>query len=244
MNIRLAAGLLLGLLPVVVLTACSSAPRTGDAGDAYWQDQAWDGKLLDSVQSALHYPSDASGQPVQPVPSEARATVGFTYASGKIVDARIIESSGRADLDAAFLAQVMAIDPPSAYGDHAAESHPFELVLEMPTPMQEFEVAEYKALVANREYPQGAILQGSQGSSLVGFTYRDGKAEDIHIIKSSGSKPLDEASLYTVKKAHLPPRPAWMSPKPLDMTITICYSLGNSNICPKDAAMLQISDSP
>lgn len=237
MNMRITALTLLA----VALTACSSM-HTIPGDDAYWQDQAWDGKLLDSVQSKLHYPMDTSGRPVQPVPAEARATVGFTYAGGKILDAKIVESSGRTDLDAAFLSQVAAADPPSSHGSHAAESHPFELVLEMPTPMQEFEIAEYMAIMAKRDYPQGAVAQGIQGSSRVGFRYQDGKAEDIHIIKSSGSKSLDNASMSAVQRARLPQRPSWMSPEPLNMTLTICYSLENSNICPKKGEMLQVSE--
>ncbi len=228
-------------LAFAALTACSSTPGMG-SDDAYWQDQRWDGKLLDAVQSALHYPLDANGQPVQPIPQEAQATVGFTYVDGKIKDPRIIASSGRADLDAAFLTQVVAADPPSAHGSHAAEPHPFELVLEMPTPMQVFDIALYTAVTAKREYPQEAVNHGAQGVVTVGFKYHEGKASEIKTENSSGSPVLDRAAMRSVQQAHMPPQPPWMQQEPLNMTISLCYSLGNSNICPPMQAVLQVSD--
>jgi TonB family protein len=228
-------------LMLLTLAACSIAPGQG-TDDAYWKDQRWDGDLLDAVQSNLHYPLDANGQPVQPIPQEAQATVGFTYADGRIQDPKIIESSGRQDLDAAFLAQVVTADAPKAHGSHAAEAHPFELVLEMPTPLEAFEVGEKIAINAQRIYPQNALGKGIQGVATVGFKYQDGRAHNITIVKSSGDPELDRESMRSVREARLPSRPTWMSEEPQTMRISICYSLGDSDICPKRGTVLEVSD--
>src|SRR5579863_1675745 len=128
----------LGLLSLALgLVAWSPASYPANSGDAYWQDKRWDSKLLDAMQSALHYPTDTAGQPVQPVPETAQVTIGFIYTDGKISDPQIIKSSGRPDLDTAFLSQVMTAQLPKASGNHAAEPHQFKQVLKMRTPMQD-----------------------------------------------------------------------------------------------------------
>src|SRR6185437_3199936 len=168
-------------LTLLVLALCVGTCHAA-ADDAYWNDQKWDGKLLDAVQSALRYPMDSTGQPVQPIAKTAQATVSFIYSAGKITGPKIVESSGRADLDAAFLTEVVNATPPTAQGSHAAEPHAFELVLEMPTPFQQFEIAEYQAIIEKRVYPRRAILNGVQGSNTVRFKYLDGTVTDIQII--------------------------------------------------------------
>ncbi|HEY1773200.1 MAG TPA: energy transducer TonB [Gammaproteobacteria bacterium] len=233
----------LAFLTFIILAACSTT-GVRDGGGAYWQNQTWDGKLLDSMQSTLHYPLNATGQPVQPVPSEVRATVSFTYADDKILDPKIIESSGRADLDAAFLAQVATANPPSAYGSHAAESHAFELALEMPTPMEALEHSLAEAINAKKQYPKRAILDGVQGVNLVEFDYSDTKAANVTVYKSSGDKSLDEASLRAISNAQLPPPPIWLTSRPIRLRMSICYSLGNSTNCPYSQRAIEVVNPP
>ena len=238
-RIELFAGMLLGC---VTFTACSAGMHPGD--DVYWKDQRWDGMLSDAVQSVLHYPVDSAGQPIRPIPQTAQATVRFTYVDGKIQNPSIVESSGRADLDAAFLSQVAAAHVPAAHGSHAAEPHPIELVLEMPTPMQQFGVAEYTAINEVRTYPREAILEGTQGIATIEFKYFDGKAIDVAVAQSSGSIVLDKAAVSAVAHARLPPQPTWLPHEPLRMTVTICYSLWNSAICPRTRVVIEVTNSP
>lgn len=224
------------------LAACSSPP--GKRDDAYWNDQRWDGTLLSAVQDALHYPVDSTGRPLLPVPYSVKATVGFDYVQGRIQDPKIVDSSGRQDLDAAFVAQVAMANAPKSYGSHAAEPHHFELELDMPTPLLAFLDAEHRAINSRRVYPRQAVMEGAEGANVVSFDYLDGVASNITIDRSSGYKPLDDASVKAVAEATLPRAPAWLGTDSLHMQVVICYSLGNDDICPKTRQVLQITNLP
>jgi TonB family protein len=231
MNLRLAAGWLLGLIPSVVLTACSSVPKAGDASGAYWQDQGWDEKLLDSVQAVIHYPIDSAGYPIGR-PVSVHGKVEFTYVDGKIADPEMAESTGRPDLDSIMLEQLSGAKLPAAFGPHAGEPHAFQLELTMPSPLEEFSYEQKVAVDRAKVYPKDAILNGAQGVTTVFFDNVGGKAADVHMVKSSGYKSLDMAALEAVKHAQLPSPPNWYVAKPLHFQIAICYSLGNSDLCP------------
>jgi outer membrane biosynthesis protein TonB len=215
-----------------VVAAGSAASNPSDGSDAYWNDKHWHRILLGAVQAVIRYPADAAGQPVRPVPEMARATVRFVYANGKISDPKIIRSSGRPDLDSAFLSQVITAQPPKASGSHATESHTFTSILDMRTPMQDFETAICMAIRAKWEYPRDMILAGELGPTTIDFTYSDGKASDIRIVNSSGGRVMDKSFARSMTEAQLPPPPAWLSTQPLHMEATLDYQLGEtSDLC-------------
>ncbi len=208
------------------LVAWSSVSYSSDGGDAYWQNKHWYGMLLGAVQSVLHYPTDAAGRPVQPVPEMVTATVGFIYADGRISDPSIIKSSGRSDLDAAFLAQVVTAQPPRASGSHAAEPHTFRLVFKMRTPMQDFETDICEAFDAKWRWPKDLILAGELRPAVIDFTYFNDKVSDIKLVTSSGSTVMDKTYVRVMSEAQMPPPPAWLPPHALPLKATLDEELG------------------
>lgn len=235
-------GYRLGFLAVLgYLAACSSTP--GQSGDAYWHDKNWDGQLLHTLQSAIHYPMDAAGNPIgQPV--SVRGKIKFLYSAGKILYPQMIESTGRPDLDAAMLQQVSATQVPAASGPQAHEPHAFSMELSMPSPLDVLMRSIYDAISAQRIYPKEAIIHGDQGSSVIGFDYDGDKASNVAVFKSSKVLSLDGASMRAVARAQLPQRPTWAPMHPLHLQISICYSLGNNAACPLTQHVIEIVDSP
>lgn len=226
---RYASRLLGAVTAAAGLAACSGL--TGPS-DAYWQNQAWDAKLFQVVQSAVHYPLDARGQPIGE-PASVHGKVEFTYSDGKILDPEMAQSTGRPDLDAAMLQQVATASVPPAIGSHAREPHAFALALSMLAPMEMFEQAMLQAINAKKVYPREAIIHGDQGVSTIGFDYRGGQAYNIRVLKSSGTNSLDAAAMMAVANARMPASPAWLNTETgLHLSLGICYSLGNSSRCP------------
>lgn len=219
------------LLLICGLTAWSNASYSGNSDDAYWRDKQWMGKLLNAVHSALHYPTNTAGQPMQPVPETTQATVGFTYIDGKIRDTKIIKSSGRPDLDSAFLLEITTAHLPKAKGSQAAEPHQFKLVLKMNTPMQDFEAAICKAIYAKWLYPKDAILAGELASTTLEFKYYAGKASAIRLVQSGGNKLVDESLMQALANSQLPQPPAWLPSHPLTMQASLSSALGEWDLC-------------
>jgi outer membrane biosynthesis protein TonB len=224
------------------LVTWSTASYSSNGGNAYWQNKRWYRMLLESVQSTLHYPTDAAGQPLQPVPELAQVTVSFIYANGKISDPKIIKSSGRSDLDAAFLSQLATVQPPKASSSHAAEPHLFKLALKMRTPMQDFEDSICKAINAKWELPRDLILAGALGSTIIEFMYFKGKVSDIKVVVSSGSTLMDKSFMQAMREAHMPMPPVWLPIHPLHMKATLIYVFGDPGMCSWSKVRLRAPD--
>lgn len=241
------ARLILTLLVLAASLGYSAASYPSSDVGVYWQDEHWNRELLAALESSLHYPDDASGLPLRPVPESVQATVGFTYIDGKIQDPVIIKTSGRSDLDAAFLSQIISAQPPKVSGGHAAEPRPFYFTLTMRTPREAFETAVCKAIDAKFIYPKDAILAGQLGVTILKFQYHAGKASVIALLRSSGSKLVDEAFMQALGKAQMPPAPAWLPAQPLAMKATLGVGLGESGdegICSWSKVEIQTPDNP
>lgn len=77
------------------------------------------------------------------------------------------------------------------------------------------------------KYPDEAIEKGRQGNVSVSFVLSSsGELLDIGVLKSSGSRSLDAASLTAVRQASpFGPLPKDISGKPLKITGRFCYVL-------------------
>jgi TonB family protein len=119
----------------------------------------------------------------------------------------MVESTGRPDLDTVILHQLSSAKVPLPFGPRAREAHAFQLELTMPGPLEEFSYEQKIAVDKAKLYPRNAILDGAQGVSIVFFDNVDGKAANVHLIKSSGDKSLDTAAVQAVSDAQLPTPP-------------------------------------
>ena len=230
------------LIALAVLVGWSTASYPSDSDDGYWNDKHWHRQLVAALQSALHYPNDATGQPERPVPETVRAVVSFTYNDGKIQDPKIVKGTGRPELDTAFLSGISTAQASKASGRHAAEAHQFVLALEMRTPMQDFEVAILKAINAKWIWPRDLLLAGMLGPITIEFNYYDGKARDIKAVGSTGSTIMDEAVTRTVAAANMPSPPTWLPQESLPMKAILDYEVGESGPCWHRQVRLQAQD--
>jgi len=81
---------------------------------------------------------------------------------------------------------------------------------------------------ANWQYPELAIQYGLQGTVVIEFMIlENGRVEDLRLVRSSGSRLLDEEVLRAIQ-ASSPFRrlPSWIEPKRLWILATMEYRDG------------------
>lgn len=188
----------------------------------------WQAGLFSAVQSVVHLPANPAG----PVTPGIQGTVKFLFANGKIEDPEIVASTGDPDLDKLMLQQVVTAKIPKPYGLHTDQPHEFELPLEMFTLYKSFEYNVYAEIDRKQEYPRDPLLGNIMGIATIDFDYLDAKSIHIVIVKSSGSKQLDKASLDAISKAELPTAPPGYAGKTLHMQAIFCYDLNYAQKCP------------
>jgi len=221
---------------IMLLSACSSTPSA-----PYWENQKWNESLFNAVQGSLHYPDGANEQRTEPVEGK----VGFTYVQGHLQDVVIVNSTGTAVLDEAMLQQVSAAEVPAASGLHAEAPRRYELVLHMPTPISDFFVRMRVAAHRNMSYPREAVISGITGAVVVAFDYQAGKISNIQVMKSSGSKLLDNAALHDISYVKVAP-PAEHADERLHLQLLLCYSLGKlgADACPGYKEIIEVINTP
>ncbi|MEJ2687462.1 MAG: energy transducer TonB [Gammaproteobacteria bacterium] len=70
-----------------------------------------------------------------------------------------------------------------------------------------FKDAVRAAVKGASRYPRAAQAMGVQGRTEVAFRYKDGKAQDVRVVRPSGSAILDQAAVDAVRNASLPSPP-------------------------------------
>jgi outer membrane biosynthesis protein TonB len=223
------------------LSGCGSMPHQTklDKPDqhAYWNDPKWQASLLNAVQSAVHAPASVPSASTPGI----HGTVEFLFANGTVQNPVIVTSTGNPDYDKLMLQQVATANVPAPIGPHANESHEFELPLDMPTPFEAFQSEVYAAIDYRKLYPREGLLGGSTGTTTVDFDYLDAKVSNIKITKSSGDRPLDNASVTAISNALLPTPPSFDVGKTLHIQVLLCYSLNNTNSCPSGKNVIYVT---
>ncbi len=229
------------LILACVLSACGSAPPQANkpplfSDQAYWMNPYWQAGLFSAVQSVVHLPANPAG----PVTPGIQGTVKFLFANGKIEDPEIVASTGDPDLDKLMLQQVVTAKIPKPYGLHTDQPHEFELPLEMFTLYKSFEYNVYAEIDRKQEYPRDPLLQDIMGITAFDFDYLDAKASHIVMVKSSGNKQLDKASIGAVTKAKLPAAPPGYAGKTLHMVVIFCYDINYVETCPTGKNVIDV----
>lgn len=234
-------GYLIAIILTSILSGCGSVPHHAKPGkhatQAYWNDPRWQASLLKAVQSAVHAPATVPSASTPGI----HGTVEFLVVNGTIQNPVIVTSTGNPDYDKLMLRQVAAAKVPAPIGPHAMESHEFELPLDMPTPYESFQAVVYAAIDFRKRYPREGLMRGHTGTTTIDFDYTDAKASNITITKSSGSKPLDMASVTSISNALLPTPPSFDAGKTLHMEVMLCYSLNNTNNCPSGKNVIYVT---
>jgi hypothetical protein len=190
--------------------------------DPYWEDPRWEKTLLDTLQQAVHDPADTNDVSTPGL----HATVKFTFQNGDIEYPEIVSSTGNPDLDVLLLHQIASVQVPlPTTGLQTDQPHGFELDLDMPTPLENFESTVYSAIEYRKVYPKDPIIGAVVGNTTVAFDYRGGKASNIVITASSQSMELDRSSITAVTKATLPQAPTAYADRSLHMEVMFCYTL-------------------
>ncbi len=221
------------LVLVCVLSACGTAPPQSNlpsfypGNRPYWTNVAWQAQMFEAIQYMVHLPANAAS----PAKPGVHGTVKFLFANGKIEDPEIVASTGNPDLDKLLLQQVVTAKVPKPYGLHTDQPHEFELPLQMFAPYESFQYNVYAAIDRKKVYGREALLKDDTGITTVGFDYRDGKALNIVIVKSSGSRYLDQRSVAAVSSAVMPPPSPGYAGKTLHMVAIFCYDINNAHKC-------------
>ncbi len=220
------------LVLACALSACGTTPPQANklplfSDQAYWTNPFWQAELFSAVQSVVHLPANAAS----PAKPGVHGTVKFLFANGKIEDPEIVASTGNPDLDKLLLQQVVTAKVPKPYGLHTDQPHEFELPLQMFAPYESFQYNVYAAIDRKKVYGREALLKDDTGITTVGFDYRDGKALNIVIVKSSGSRYLDQRSVAAVSSAVMPPPSHGYAGKTLHMVAIFCYDINNAHKC-------------
>jgi len=221
------------LILACALSACGSAPPQANkpslfSEQAYWMNSYWQAEMFAAIQCVVRLPANAAS----PATPGIHGTVKFLFSNGKIEDPEIVASTGDPDLDKLMLQQVVTAKIPKPYGLHTDQPHEFELPLEMFTPYKSFEYNVYAEIDRKQEYPRDPLLQDIMGITALDFDYLDAKASHIVMVKSSGNKQLDKASLGAVTKAKMPAAPPGYAGKTLHMLVIFCYDINYAQKCP------------
>ncbi len=229
------------LVLACALSACGSAPPQANkpslfSEQAYWMNPYWQAEMFAAVQRVARLPANAAS----PATPGIHGTVKFLFDNGAVKDPVIVESTGNPQLDKLLLQQVVTAKVPKPFGLHVDQPHEFELSLEMFTPYESFEYNVYAAIDRKQDYPRDPILQDIMGITALDFDYLDAKASHIVMVKSSGNKQLDKASLGAVSKAELPAAPPGYAGKTLHMIVIFCYDINYAEKCPTGENVIDV----
>ena len=104
-----------------------------------------------------------------------------------------------------------------------------EIVMEEPIKeaMLRYQDMVKQRIESARRYPSWAKRQGIEGTAYISFTVlSNGLSKDIKIVRSSGSKILDEEAVKNVKRANpFPSIPADIGTFSIQMQVSIVYTL-------------------
>ncbi|HVA56166.1 MAG TPA: hypothetical protein VNI53_10295, partial [Gammaproteobacteria bacterium] len=225
------------------LSACSSAPPQvtpppffNMATQAYWMNPTWQAEMFAAVQCVVRLPANAAS----PAMPGIQGTVKFLFVNGAVKDPIIIKSTVNPQLDKLLLKQVVTAKIPKPFGLHTDQPHEFVMSFEMFTPYESFEYNVYAAIDRKQEYPRDPLLQDIMGITALDFDYLDAKASHIVMVKSSGTKQLDKASLDAVSKAELPAAPPGYAGKTLHMSVIFCYDINYAETCPTGENVIDV----
>ncbi len=229
------------LVLACALSACGTTPPQANKlplflDQAYWTNPFWQAELFSAVQSVVHLPANAAS----PAKPGVHGTVKFLFANGKIEDPEIVASTGNPDLDKLLLQQVVTAKAPEPIGLHTDQPHEFGLTLEMFTPFESFEHNVYAAINRMKVYGRDPLLYDETGNTTVDFDYRDAKAQNIVIAKSSRHKELDKSSVGAVSRAVMPPAPPGYAGKTLHMQVIFCYDINDAIKCPTGKNVIDV----
>lgn len=85
-------------------------------------------------------------------------------------------------------------------------------------------------LAEHRNYPAGARRAGEQGVVVLRLTVaRDGAVLQASVLRGSGYRDLDAASLAVLRGAHLPAASSPEAPAEITLRVPIRYALENSD---------------
>lgn len=92
--------------------------------------------------------------------------------------------------------------------------------------MLEWQKKLFSHIGRNKFYPAAARRGGERGEAVVAFALMpDGQISDVRILRSSGSKALDEAALETMRKSDPAPRPPLTASSRMELSLPIRFSL-------------------
>ena len=230
------------LVLVCVLSACGTAPPQSNlpsfypGNRPYWTNVAWQAQMFEAIQCMVHLPANT----INPAKPDVHATVKFLFDHGAVKDPVIVASTGNPDLDKLLLQQVVTAKAPEPIGLHTDQPHEFGLTLEMFTPFESFEYNVYAAINRMKVYGRDPLLYDETGNTTVDFDYRDAKAQNIVIAKSSGHKELDKSSVGAVSRAVMPPAPPGYAGKTLHMVAIFCYDINDAIKCPTGKNVIDV----
>jgi protein TonB len=122
--------------------------------------------------------------------------------------------------------QLPAAPAPSAPPQTAMAATP------MPAPVPSLEAsAGYRALLSawlesHKRYPDAARQRGEEGRAVLRFSVdRSGRVTDFAVTSSSGHPDLDQSVEEMMRGATLPPFPAGMAQREMQVSVTIRFSL-------------------
>ena len=77
--------------------------------------------------------------------------------------------------------------------------------------LRAFALQVQAAIDKEKRCPPEAVSEHRQGVAVISFDYIDGIVSNYHLDESSGSQSLDDAAMEAVKRAKLPPKPAYLT---------------------------------
>lgn len=121
----------------------------------------------------------------------------------------------------------VALEPKDNAGETAAVAPQSRADVTGPDAMAAWKLQVVGLLERSKGYPAAALARGEEGTAHLAFTLdREGRVTDSSVVRSSGSKALDDDALAMVLRAQpFPPPPSDITGPQINLRVPIRYEL-------------------
>ncbi|HEX5423090.1 MAG TPA: hypothetical protein VFW94_06030 [Candidatus Acidoferrales bacterium] len=215
---KIATCLLLSACIVFGLTACVSKSELVSVGP-YWNDPVWEKSLVQSINDHVLYPDKATLYFIL----RGEGTVEFDYRDGKLINPKLVKSTGYDVLDKTIIAGVLKTEPPPIDPAYRKVEHHFQLSLVMIPDPDQFRMILYDKITAKTRL-EPSMYPDHPAMVDIHAEYIDGKLSNFTLIRMRGPDGIDKQVERAMESLDLPLPPDYLTHKPIPLRLRVCIA--------------------
>jgi hypothetical protein len=218
MNMRWRLLTCLSCAATIQIAGMTSA--SAGSSQPYWEDAVWQKTLMESIGNSVTYPD---GMTTVDGLAEGTVEVEFDYQNRKLLNAKVIKTSGSNLIDQHVIKDLADITAPSVAPEYASISHHFSLTLTVQPDINQFrlildDVFANKLHLAPNQFPDRFTF------IFIDENYLNGKLTDVKMDSDNASDGLKSALVGLMDDVPLPPPPSNLKDIKLRLKIRLCVS--------------------